>query len=257
MTERVIFHGTRGQITELAHQLAATLAGQVPDSHGIARGFLLSIGMAALSDIRLAYEVKAKGGTDAMGIKWPPLSPETIARRRVGPRDLKDPAIKERETIRKREYRKLYKRLLASMPDAEARQKAKHIAGIRATRQTGRTRVDVLGNRVVEILRDTGVLMNSLGPGELTAGGEYQKPHDEGGEHQILEVNPGHVIVGTNVLYAGTHQHGDPSRNIPQRKFLPESNSDVPAEWWDNWLEAGADALEQSAKVLFQNGPGH
>jgi phage virion morphogenesis protein len=34
------------------------------------------------------------------------------------------------------------------------------------------------------------------------------------------------VAVGTNVIYAATHNFGDPSRNIPERKFIGVSRYD-------------------------------
>lgn len=257
-TTKIHFVGSRAKVTDLAYQLAAMIAGRAPDRFDIAKGFLLSIGVAALSDIRYAYEIKAKGGTDAMGIKWPPLAPSTIARRRVGPKDkANDAAIKERQKIADREYRKEYEKLRArlsiSMTAEQARSRARQIAGMRATRQTGRTKVDVLGNRKVEILRDTGVLMNSLGPGELTIQNgtvTYTSPDSDGGAEQVLELQPGTVIVGTNVAYAGTHQKG--SGHIPRRQILPENESEVPQAWWDNWFDAAEVALAEGARLLFE-----
>jgi len=51
------------------------------------------------------------------------------------------------------------------------------------------------------------------------------------------------LVFGTNVLYAATHQFGDPSRNIPARPFLGWDEEDgveaveivlehIDAEWW-------------------------
>lgn len=257
MADKIVFVGTRGQVTDLALQLAAVLGGNSPDKHGIAVGFNMAIGLAALHDIHQAFLVKAGGGTDEMGIKWPPLSPQTVAGRRVGPRDVKrDPAVKERKKIVDREFRKLFRRLSMSLPEPKARARARQIAESRATRQTGRTKVDVLGNRVVEILRDTGVLLNSLGPGELVAHGSspiYTKPSGDGGVEQVFDVRPGLIIVGTNVKYAGAHNYG--TNKLPRRQFLPDDDSQIPQSWWENWEDAGAAALAVSARLLFeQNG---
>lgn len=254
MPEPVVFVGTRGKIVDVALQLSAMIAGRATDRFGVARGFLLSIGFAALSDIRQAYEIKSKGGTDAMGIKWPPLKPATIANRRVGPRDLRNAAIKEREKIRKREFKKAFQRMLLSLPEKQARARANQIASLRATAQTGRTKVDVLGNRVVEILRDRGIMFNSFGPGLLLLGEtpSYRKPSEPGGEQQILEVQPGQVIVGSNVAYAAKQNNGDPSMNLPARKILPAGSEDVPEAWWENWFDAAGVALVASARLLYQ-----
>lgn len=198
------FRGTRADVVAAAHELAGMLTGRVRDTSGIARGFLLAIGSAALSDIKEAYIVKALGGTDEMGIKWPPLSPITIAMRRK-------------------------------------------------TRKERKLTFTQLAQRKVKILRDTGILFNSLSPGILTKTG-YRKPKKKGGSEQIMDVSAGQVIVGTNVAYADTHQNGSPSRKIPARPFLPRSQSDVPRIWWDRWANVAKDALRLSIAALFKRG---
>lgn len=273
----VRFRGTRADVTRLALQLAAVLAGRAPDTHGVARGFGLTLGFAALSDIKNAFVIKVGGGTDEMGIRWPPLAPATIAARRVGPGDKRVRAgqfskratesqitsavqkaelIKRRERIRKRETKKALQRFRLSLPEGEAQRRAKIVGGLKATRETAQTKVQTLGGRQVQILRDTGVLLNSLGPGRLTGQGtsiSYSNPSGEGGEEHIFEVGAGEIIVGTNVKYASTHQHGDASRNIPARPFLPDENHAVPSAWWDRWLRAANQALMVGAEILYRD----
>lgn len=260
MTTRVVFVGERGKIYDLALQLQAILSGRTSDKHQIARGFMLAVGNAALHDIHQAYLVKAAGGTDEMGIKWPPLSPKTIAQRRVGPRDVrKNPEIKERKKIVDREYRKNLRRLKMSLPESQAKRRARQLAERTATRETGKTKFDTLGTRRVEILRDTGVLLNSLGPGELFVSGTtpiYNKPSGEGGDQQVMEPLPGSIIVGTNVRYADYHQSREPRTRLPRRQFLPDDEQQIPTQWWDNWTDAGALALEASAAMLFEENSG-
>ncbi len=271
----VYFRGTRADITRIALQLAAVLAGRAPDTHGVARGFMLTLGFAALTDIKEAYLIKAAGGTDEMGIRWPPLSPETIANRRVGrgdkttrkrkgetflqrlPRIESANLIKLREKIRKRETTKALKRFRLSLPEGEAQRRSKIVGGLKATRETGQTKVETLGGRSVEILRDTGVLLNSLSPGRLTGSGgsvTYSPPSGEGGSEQIFELGAGEVIVGSNVIYFRTHQRGDRKRNIPQRKVLPDAETPVPQAWWDRWQALANKALVVGAELLYRRG---
>ena len=165
----------------------------VRPSEGELRSVQLVIGVVALSSIKDAYVTKARGGTDAMGIKWPPLSPATIARRRKGPGPL----------------------------------------------------------RSIEILRDTGVLLNSLSPG-VPNGASYSKPTDPGGSEQIMEVIGDTVAVGTNVKYAATHNYGDASRNIPRRQFLPDDDSQIPEEWKEDWTDAATVALKSVLEIRLQ-----
>lgn len=242
-----------GEVRDRVRLLGAMLSGRVVDSHGIGKSFSTAIGVAALGSIREAFVTKARGGTDALGIKWPPLKPETISRRRVGPGDTRAPkrgskadvieaasrsfAIKQRERIRKREYRKSLKSLLLKLPEPEAQRRAAQIAGQIATRRTGKTRVRVLGGRDVEILRDTGVLLNSLTPGELV-GEQYAAPDD-----QVFEASAGRAVVGSSVVYANTHDRGDPSRNIPRRQILPDEGQTLPQQWTEDWADAGERVL--------------
>lgn len=255
MSERVYFRGGRSEARAVARSLVALLVGREPDRLGVARGVLLSVGLAALSDIAADYVRKARGLTGEDGVKWQPLKPETIARRRVGPRDMKDASIKEREQIRQAAYKRHLKRLLLSLPPDAAAAKAKQLAGQEATRRTGKTKVQTLGGRQVEMLRDTGVLLNSLSPGQLSSSGPdaaYTPPGDEGGEAQVLETLAGGVIVGTTVEYAATHQYGDRLRGIPARPFLPER--EAPLEWRERWARAAERALQQGAKRLYEAG---
>lgn len=249
---KVFFSGTIDQAKGVIRQLSQMLTGQRPDRAGVARGVFLAVGVAALSDVKADFVRKARGGTGEDGVKWQPLKPETIANRRVGPRDIKtDPAIKLRENIRKREFKKALGRYIAGgLSESEARSKANHVAGIRATRETGKTKTQTLGYRNVEILRDTGVLLNSLSPGQLS-NGNYTKPTGDGGTNQVFDVCANGVIVGTNVIYSATHQYGDRTRNIPARPFLPERPPEV---WRQRWLDVALRALDAGARILLSGG---
>ena len=257
MTRTIEFRGSRTEVRNIVRSLTAVLAGQRTDSLGIAKGFKLSLGFAALSDIKAAFLTKAAGGTDEMGIGWPELAPQTIANRRVGPRDRKqDKRIAEYERIRKRETdRALTRFLISGLDDAEALRRARIVGAIRAGQQLGATKVKILGGRQVEILRDTGRLLNSLSPGLLSGSGtslNYNKPPEEGGEDQIFELPSGEIIVGTNTIYASTHQHG--TEHIPQRKMLPDNETPVPPVWWDRWLNVALQSLIVGVELLFRRG---
>ena len=62
-----------------------------------------------------------------------------------------------------------------------------------------KTLVDKYGHRIVEILRDTGLLLNSLSPGVYSS-------------ERVFKVGHGEVIVGTNRKGAAAHHHGVPGR---------------------------------------------
>ena len=234
------FRGTRADVTRIALQLAAVLAGRAPDTQGVAKGFMLSLGFSALTDIKDAYIVKAGGGTDQMGIRWPKLAAATIAARKR--RDVKaTPAIIKRRAELRAEITQLaLRRFRLSLSESEAQRRAKALGA-----------QIILSTKNIDILRDTGVLLDSLSPGRL-AGGTYNKPSGEGGAEQIFEIGAGQVIVGTNVKYASTHQRGDARRNIPARPFLPDESHPVPQIWWDRWLKLSNKALVVGAELLYR-----
>jgi hypothetical protein len=257
------------------------LAGREADSLGLARGVFLTIGHQALSDIKDDYMRKSKLGTQGEdGVTWPELKPATIAGRRLGPGDRQLPHIAERlksekdaaKAARARftadakvKRKKLVARFLMSMPPDEARARAQAVIAaeraaadfglrgkIAVTGATGQKRVDVMSQRSVEILRDTGVLLNSLSPGEISGGAgskTYSAPSGDGGDKQVFKLFESGIIVGTTVAYASTHQFGNPARKIPARPFLPING--VPSVWADRWTQAGHKAIKEAAALLY------
>lgn len=272
---KVYFRGSRADARRIVHSLGAILAGRMRDSLGIARGVFLAIGFAALSDIKADFIRKARGGVGEDGEKWPPLSPEYLAyQRRFGPgekAELKAAAgvgkaqrfgvggnkgllTKAQQKRWKTIFAQSLARLLLSMPPAQAKARAGQIAWATLKREGAKTLLDVYGHRTVEILRDTGILFNSLSPGEITGSGPtstYKKPSGDGGQQQIFETISNGVVVGTNVPYAASHNYGDSKRGIPKRQFLPEQ---PPPAWLDRWADAANDALLAGARYAFQKG---
>lgn len=183
----------RAKLLELLRSLPAMLSGRSADKYGFVYRLLRGLGFDVLVENKLDFVVKSRGGTDRAGIRWPPLSPATLARRRQGTTMREKHSYLERRLAGFRgsevEKRRLMRQLLAL-----ARQ---HSGG-------------------TEILRDTGVLFNSLSP-EIEG---RQTTHG-----QIFEVRPGRVRLGTNVPYARYHQFG--TRRMPRRKFLWDAR-DVP-----------------------------
>ena len=243
MPATVQFRGTAEQAKQQVYLLARILTGSAPDQLGLMKGYYSSLGFAALSSIKEDFIVKARGGIGEVGGQWKPLSPATIARRRVGSGDLRNQAIRTRQKIVESHAKKVLPRMLLSLPRDEAKRRARTAGEYEATRITGMNKVETLGGRQVEILRDTGILFNSLSPGELYRG-EYTPPSDEGGEQQIFDIEPGSIAVGTNVLYAPPHQE--------TRPFLPDERNSVPATWWAFWLRVGNAGLVEAAVIFFQ-----
>lgn len=191
-------------------KLPALLAGREPDPHGVAREVQLRVGVAALSQISNAFLVKSQGGTGVDGIRWQPLSRKTIAGRRVTRGEKKSLSIGGRRVrglltpAEDKQWRTIYAsrlaRLRMDLGEGEARVRAAQIAWAELKKRGARTKLDVLGGRQVDILRDTSRLFRSLAAGtDATPSGEAD---------QVFEIRPGAVIVGTNVVYA-SRQHRD------------------------------------------------
>jgi hypothetical protein len=123
---------------------------------------------------------------DELGNKWKPLSPITIAKRRVTPEDYRkyDLAPKGGRgllTAKQDEiWRGIYARRLAELGNDPARKAdaAKRAWAILKSRYGARVKWRVLASRKVQILIDTGRLYNSMRQGEMLDG-QYVPPAEQ------------------------------------------------------------------------------
>jgi hypothetical protein len=274
---KIAFQGNRADVRRLTNRLAGMLSGREPDSLGIGRWYLIAMGFGALSDIKDAFIEKSRGGTDEMGIKWPPLSNSYLAyQRRFGageqaklkkaaglgaghryaPGNNKGLLTAEQLKRWNKLYATYFNRLLLSLPEPLAKTRAAQFAWVDLKKEGAKTKLDVFGNRQVEILRDTGILFNSLSPGVMSRSdpqsSSYQKPSKEGGEDQVFELQAGGVTVGTSVPYAAVHNFGHPSKpKMPKRQFIPEADQ-IPDSWWERWLGIATKGFDVAAAQLFK-----
>lgn len=233
----LIFRGTREELVEKLRLLAAQLSGAAPDTDGLAAAVLTRGATALLGQIQDAFLVKARGGTDAAGIKWAPLQRKTIAARRTNPGELRalGAAGKRVRGLLTPAEDKRWRAIFASnMARLRARgidgREAMALAAQRAwaaLKASGaKTKLAVLGGRTVEIGRDTGRLLQSLTPGYVEGSGTPAHVED-----QIFAVRPGRIAVGTTVEYARRFHEGDPARNLPARPLWSEHG--LPDAWWE------------------------
>lgn len=139
-------------------------------------------------------------------------------------------------------------RFAAEVKRRQRRMNIDRVAKSRVSRSSGMTRDEWLASLAeVEILRDTGRMLNSLSPGIL-AGESYMKPTSDGGAEQVMDTAPGSVTVGTNVAYALYHQEG--TARMPARPFFPKDAADVPDQWWSNWADAGTQAMQGALEKI-------
>lgn len=200
----------------------------------LADAMMVRCGLAALGRIRTAFIIKARGGVDDAGDSWKPLSPKTIAYSKTRQRgrggrtraEKKRAAFPSQALNAKQQARwwDVYRRQLAIYKGDKGHAAA--VAWIVLKREGAKTLLEKYGYRHVEILRDTGLLLNSLSPGVAS-------------DNRIFRTGRGEVILGTNRKGAAAHHYGVPGR-LPQRRLWPE-----PARWPTTWWADIMDQLKQ------------
>lgn len=262
VTTVVRIKATHQQARDLIQRLPRILAGREPDPTGLVKQLQLRVGVAALSSIQKDFERKSQGQTGEDGVKWPELSPITLALRRVNTapkaiqrlqaRVAKLPAA-QLHRFGRVQMQQLY--FLQGYGHAAERQRAlgylerKRRRGLvsrteyqrlkrvlRGGLKRGEAEKLAFAQAAAQILRDTGVLFNSLSPGV--------EDQLSGTAQQRFEVGPGWIIVGTTVPYAIYHQSDRPRKKkadgtdrLPRRAFIPEG-SQIPVAWWADWIGA-------------------
>lgn len=200
-------------------------------------------GMALLGRIKQAFVAKARGGTDDAGDKWKPLSPKTIAysvtrQRGRGGRTKaeKNRPSRPSQAINARQRNRwwqVYRRQLAISKGDKGHAAA--VAWLVLKGEGATTILAKYGGRKVDILRDTGLLLNSLSPGVMSA-------------ERVFRVGPGEVVVGTNRKWARVHHRGN--KRVPQRRLWPEV-SRWPQSWWADILhEINAGIMDLAAVII-------
>jgi len=239
MSNFATFRGSRAALTTAIRDVPRAAAGKVADTSGLTRVLMLRAGVGLLSQIQQAFLVKSRGNQAIDGVKWVPLKPETIARRRVGRGELTKLGINKKalNKAQQAERKRVYGEVMAEMrargvPESHARDRAEKIAERRARLFVAKARRDALSSRRVDVLRDTSLLFRSFAPGI------EDSPSRPAG--QILRFLPGQIVVGTN--QKPWHHHGNPARNLPARPFWPVDGR-LPDQWWQAMADAFARGL--------------
>ena len=257
--------------------LPAVIAGEAPDRMGVARGLSLRAAVMFLSLVKDAFIVKARGGADEAGIKWPPLTKEYLAYGR-GPFSTRKAGKSAPGTVRggprhgqqkdgflskaqlklwQQIYMRNLKWLALREPLDSAKSSAAKIAWTRLKALGAQTKIDVFGNRVVDILRDRGTLFNSISPGTLTENGpdaSYTPP-----DAQVVELLPGAVLVGTNDVTATFHHRGtrkdhtEPGRGSIRRQLWPAADK-MPESWLRQISRAASSGVPAAIRLIAQGG---
>ncbi len=249
MAEQIIYvAATRAEVRQ-AIALIPSGAFGAHNAGAIADQMMERCGLVALDRITKAYIIKARGGTDEAGEKWKPLHPKTIAARRGnrtgtekkrGKQGYGRPSVAL--TAKQRDlWWLVYRQFLAKFKGDKSRAARTAWAILKA--KGAQTLLSKYGNEQVDILRDTGIMYNSLSPGVETV--TYHNIRSRAG--QVFRVGRGEVIVGTNVPYAKYHHEG--TRRIPQRRLWPEPHK-WPSTWWMDIAKQARNGLIDIAILL-------
>lgn len=240
----------REDIPAFVRSIPSILAGTSPDVTGAAEALKTRMGLALLSAVSENFVKQAAGETGEFG-PWEPLSPVTLALRRVvtSPRAVRrlEQAFAGLSPARRRLVERQMARL-AELPKPRIRRYALRILermrpnisptryrSLRRLLEKGPTRKKardyLLAGGHALILRDTGRALNSL------------TPHS-GSPDQIVSTGPGFIEVGSNVDYLKFHQSDKPRKlkadgtpKLPRRQLLPDEGQ-MPESWRQSVLDA-------------------
>lgn len=246
------FRGTQAEAVALIRSIPQMLAGIVPDPYGIARGIQLRAGVALLAEIQRAFIQKSRGEVGSDGIRWQSLTQRTIANRRSTAQERKSLGIGKgprptltaaQDRIWRGIYWGMWSKLRSDLGDEEAKRRAAAIAWVKLKAMGAKTKLELLGNRKVDILRDTGELLRSFTPGV--------EDQPSGADGQVFETPPGAVIVGSSKK--PWHHKGDPSRNLPSRPYWPLDDV-IPVPWMESVNSAVKTGIAEAITRVVQGG---
>lgn len=193
------------------------------------RGLMLRVGLAALGRVRRAFVAKARGGADETGLSWKPLSPRTVAYSRKHPgMPRKRPGTRPSWALtaaQRARWKGLFARYVRVFRGDAAHAAA--VAWAVLKKEGAKTVLGRYGSAKAEILRDTGLLLNSLSPGVVAGRAAPTSPGTK--PRQVFRLGPGQVIIGTKRKGAVYHHRG--TSRLPKRPLWPAPR-DWTAGWW-------------------------
>ena len=202
--------------------IPAYISGKKSDIHGVSRVFWNTLVRYLYTKIHESYAIRSEGGTDELGNKWKPLSPNTIAQRPIGKKDLKGLRLTRKQSgtaLRNRQrgllspeenrawklkYSKVLSQLMRRMPESKAKNIAAGVAWNYVKANGAMTKKKLLANRNVKIMRVTDTIFNSLQPSEGSP--TQYRPR----KNQIYNLVNGKLELGTLVEYAKYHNNSRP-----------------------------------------------
>ncbi len=252
---------TRAQVLRELRRLPALVRGGPSGAGGAVAALQVRLGLSILGDVKTAFVQKAAGGTDEAGDRWTPLSPKTIAysRRHPGLPPGKKRAERAPSYALTQAQRRRWWALYQSFGGTRSKGRPYHARGSRSMAaarawkilksEGATTLLDLYGSTRVQILRDKGLLLNSLSPG-VQVGDQTPPVPPPKPPFQVFRLTAGVVILGTNRKWAITHHRGVPGR-IPQRRLWPQP-SRWPQRWWTGALRQAIMGVNDVIRYLLR-----
>jgi hypothetical protein len=275
----ITFRGTKSEAAARLKRIGPMLAGKITDPTGMVEQMKVDVALDLMGKIHDAYVLKSGGGTDEMGITWPPLAATTLALRQKGHGTQRDILSrlgrmaaglpKYRQRLIRRQYlslRSVYEaNALGSTAGRAARRFARrltHIMGrhlpagrvkkllgeLREQKPARSKKLAGLGSFAM-ILRVTGDLLNSLSP---TFAGR-----------SALRSAPGSIFITSNKrtrngLHLLTLHNSDKPRKkkkdgtdrLPRRQVLPDVAHPIPERWKRDMAKVMEDRLTDPRFLL-------
>ena len=264
-------HASKRRLLNLIASVPKYVSTHQRGAGGFQQILLVRLGIALLSKIQQAFVVRASGQSDETGLFWKPLSEKTVAYdRRHTYQDKKGrlrwmPKKSDRAgyapswmltPAQRKEWWFLYRLYGGGKPTGRAyhsrpyqyNDRAAAIAWVIMKSRGAKTILMVYGKMKVPILRDTGLLLNSLSPA-IPVSDSPPPTVPPKTPQQVFQLGFGNVSVGTTRDWALAHHLGIPGR-LPQRRLWPD-----PVNWTSGWwhviLEQGQLGLVDILLYLF------
>lgn len=199
---------------------------------------LTDAGEALLDRIQRAFARKSQGGSDEAGQSWKPLSSRTIAHRARRTRAASGRSAHPSQALtpkQQEKWRAIFRSQLKKFPGDLS--SAAKVAWVILKKEGAHTLLDKYGTQKIDILRDTGELMESLTP-------------RSGSARAIFRVLPGQVELGTSRPHALAHHLGVPKINLPQRRLWPPIDRFPDSWWYDILSEIQSGVVELTLQVV-------
>ena len=209
-------------VTRIINSVPGYINGTVPDIHKVGAVFWTTLIREMYRKIHESYEIRSMGGSDELGNSFKPLTTKTISQRPIGKGNLREFGLTKKQSgtnfkdrtrglltpeenrAWKRKYSVVLSQLMRRVNSGQAEKIAAGVAWNHVKSKGAETKINLLGNRNVLIMRITDAIYNSLQP---TEGSDryYRKRNN-----QLAEIEGTKLTLGTTVSYAKYHNQTRP-----------------------------------------------